>query len=176
MDSVIFGVLHSQAGVSAVVDWFIVMAAAYLPWVLVLAALVLVWKDRSPVRRIEKTVFVALALLVSRGFVTEVIRVLAPRDRPFVVQGFTPMVEQSVTAALPSGHAAVFFALATAVWFMDRRWGYWFGALALVNGVARVAAGVHWPSDILAGAAVGILSALLVRLILNKIPKRSPAS
>lgn len=173
MDIEIFNTLHSWANVSASGDWFIIVAARYLPWGLVVATLALIFRDLSRIKRLENLIFVALALLISRGLVTEVIRYFVERPRPFVLLGFNPLIEQSATYALPSGHAAIFFALAMAVWFINKKWGYWFGALALMNGVARIIAGVHWPADILAGAVVGILSALLVRLLFNRIPKRS---
>lgn len=175
MDISVLNILHSWAGVSAVGDWFAIVAAKYLPWGLAIAALTLVFRDSSRVKRLENLVFVALSLLVSRGLITELIRYFVERERPFVAFGFEPLIEQSVTYAFPSGHAAVFFALAAAVWFINRKWGWWFGALALVNGIARVIVGVHWPTDIIAGALLGVLCALTVRLLLNKIPKRSAA-
>ncbi len=175
MDLSVFNFLHSWAGLSVTGDWFVVVMARYLPWGLVIAALVLIFKGNSRVKRIENLIFVALALLLSRGFLTEIIRYVVERVRPFVALGFEPLVEQSATFALPSGHAAIFFALATTLWFVDRKWGYWFGVLALVNGVARVIAGVHWPLDIVAGAVVGIVSALLVRVVLKSIPSRTAA-
>ena len=173
MDLSVFNVFHAWAGHSAIVDWLVVVAAKYLPWGLIIAGLVFAVRGVSRVLRLENLIFIALALLVSRGFLTEIVRIFVELDRPFVALGFEPLIEQSATYAFPSGHAAVFFALAAALWFMKRKWGYWFGALAAINGIARVAAGVHWPADIAAGAMVGILSALLIRLLLSKIPKRA---
>jgi len=172
MDITIFNALHSWAGIATIGDWLAVVGAKYLPWGVGLAMFSLAFRDRATVKRIENLVFAALAVLVARGVVTELIRYLLPRERPFVALGFEPLVEQSLTSALPSGHAATLFALAAAAWFMNHRWGYWLGAFALVNGIARVVVGVHWPLDILVGAAVGIVSALLMRLLLNKIPQR----
>lgn len=180
MDTEIFNTFHSWTGVSVVGDWLIIVAAKYLPWGLAFAAALLVFCNlshpstaRAGVEKFERFIFVALALLLSRGFLTEIIRYFAGRKRPFAALEFEPLIEQSATSAFPSGHAAIFFALAVAAWFINRKWGYWLGVLALVNGVARVIAGVHWPSDILAGAVVGIISALAVRFLLNKIPKRT---
>lgn len=171
MDNAIFNILHSWAGISVVGDWFGIVAAEYLPWGLAIAALALLAKDPSRIKKLEHFIFIALSLLVARGFLTELIRYFVERDRPFAALGFEPLVEQSMTYAFPSGHAAIFFALALAVWFINRKWGWWFAALALANGVARVYVGVHWPSDILAGAAVGVLSALAVKWLLARIPR-----
>ncbi|MDP3975036.1 MAG: phosphatase PAP2 family protein [Candidatus Jorgensenbacteria bacterium] len=176
MDNAIFNILHSWAGVSVIGDWFGIVLAAYLPWGLAIAVLVLLAKDPSRVKKLEHFIFIALSLLVARGFLTELIRYFVERDRPFVTLGFEPLIEQSVTYAFPSGHAAIFFALALAVWFLNKNWGWWFGGLALVNGIARVVAGVHWPTDILAGAAVGVLAVLAVHWILKKIPRTAKVS
>jgi undecaprenyl-diphosphatase len=42
---------------------------------------------------------------------------------------------------------------------------------AILNGAARIAAGVHWPGDIIGGLVVGILSALLVHILLRNSHK-----
>jgi undecaprenyl-diphosphatase len=173
MDSTLFNILHSWAGLSVIGDWLVIVAARYLPWGLAFGALVLVFRDTSRLKRLENLIFIALSLLVARGLLTELIRYFVERSRPFVALGFEPLIEQSMTHAFPSGHAAIFFALALAVWFMNKKWGWWFGGLALINGVARVITGVHWPTDILAGAVVGILSVLAVQWLLLKIPKRA---
>ena len=64
-----------------------------------------------------------------------------------------------------SSHASTTFALATTVWLMLRPWSLWFGAAfgwsALV-AYSRVYVGVHYPLDILVGAAVGVLVGWLV--------------
>ena len=57
--------------------------------------------------------------------------------------------------SFPSGHATLAFALATALsvrW--PRLWIVWYG-MAVCVGISRIALGVHWPSDIVAGAVVG---------------------
>lgn len=64
-----------------------------------------------------------------------------------------------------SSHASTTFALATTVWLMLRSWSPWFaiafGWSALV-AYSRVYVGVHYPLDILAGAAVGVVVGWLV--------------
>ncbi|MBI5732405.1 phosphatase PAP2 family protein, partial [Candidatus Jorgensenbacteria bacterium] len=67
------------------------------------------------------------------------------------------------------------FALAFIVFCLNRRWGVWFMSGALLNGLARVFVGVHWPSDIAGGIIVGLLSAFvitkLVPVFSDDVPK-----
>jgi len=60
--------------------------------------------------------------------------------------------------SFPSGHALFFFAAATAIWHYDKKLGYAFFFAAALISSARIFVGVHWPSDVIAGAALGILT------------------
>jgi undecaprenyl-diphosphatase len=105
----------------------------------------------------------SLSVILSRGMITEIIRFFYSRERPFSEIGFSPLIGADAFDSFPSGHAAAFFALATAVFFLNRRAGKWFFALSALIALARVFCGVHWPLDVLAGAIIGVLSALLAR-------------
>ena len=83
------------------------------------------------------------------------------RARPFLVSTVVQTwITRPVTASFPSAHAAAAFALATALVITDRRWAWIALPVALLVACGRVIAGVHFPSDVLGGAALGCLSAL----------------
>jgi undecaprenyl-diphosphatase len=63
--------------------------------------------------------------------------------------------------SFPSNLAAVVFGLALAVWLMNKRTGTWLLVMAIVACFARVYVGIHYPSDILGGAAFGAVGATL---------------
>lgn len=90
------------------------------------------------------------------------------RIRPYNLLGYTDtlLIPPLRDASFPSGHTAACFAAATAVYARNRAWGcaaYIFGA---VMGFSRLYLGVHFPTDVLAGAAVGTaMAALTVRLL-----------
>jgi undecaprenyl-diphosphatase len=66
-------------------------------------------------------------------------------------------------SSFPSDHAALFFTLCAGVFAVSRRLGLWACAYSLVViCLPRVYLGVHYPTDILAGAAIGIFSAWLM--------------
>lgn len=73
--------------------------------------------------------------------------------------------------AMPSGHTALFAAVATLAWFMPahtgprvQRWGLAaaLSLLAVAGALARTVVGAHWPSDLLAGAGLGMLAGWLL--------------
>jgi undecaprenyl-diphosphatase len=98
-----------------------------------------------------------LALLVAQ-FVAR----LADRPRPFVSDpgGVHLFARHVADAGFPSDHATAAFAVAVAVTLRDRRWGAAALVAATVLAVGRVGIGVHYPSDVLAGAALGAVAAL----------------
>jgi len=68
----------------------------------------------------------------------------------------------SLDPSFPSDHAAAAFAIAVAVLFYSVRVGMAFLAVAVLIAVSRVAEGLHYPTDVLAGATVGAIAAVLV--------------
>lgn len=96
------------------------------------------------------------AALFARFFLVEIVRLLVPRMRPFVQGDFTPLVEHAATGSLPSGHATFFMALSVFIFLGGKKKMGWFLLIStIVISVARVFAGLHFPTDILAGWFVG---------------------
>jgi undecaprenyl-diphosphatase len=101
----------------------------------------------------------AIAMLTN-----QVISYLWDRPRPFTAHAAAThlLSAPSPDPSFPSDHAAVAFAIAFAVLAFSRRGGIVFLAAATLIGLSRIALGMHYPSDVLAGAAVGWAAALLV--------------
>ncbi len=80
--------------------------------------------------------------------------------------------------SFPSGHAVTAFTLA-ALLIVGLRLSLGWSALALllasVLAVSRLAVGVHWPTDILAGSVIGIISVVLAHRWLDHWPKLAQA-
>lgn len=93
----------------------------------------------------------------------QVISHLWERPRPFVThQAFTHLLSApSPDSSFPSDHAAVAFAIAFAVLAFSRRAGILFLAAATLISLSRIALGLHYPSDVLAGMLVGWAAAML---------------
>ena len=85
------------------------------------------------------------------------------------------ILERPLTSfAMPSGHTLTAFAALSGIYFaMDRahrRPFFWLFILASFGGFARIAVGAHWPSDVFAGAALGIFGGILGGHFSNRIP------
>lgn len=94
----------------------------------------------------------------------QIISRLVQRPRPYVTHPHTAHLFLPVSHdfSFPSDHATAAFAIAVALLLRHRRAGILALAMAVVLSVARVAAGTHYPSDVLAGAALGAAAALLL--------------
>jgi len=80
------------------------------------------------------------------------------RPRPFVVGHFVALINVSpAISSFPSGHSALAWLLAGLLAEEDKANAWWFYLLALVVALGRVAVGVHYFSDVLAGAILGWL-------------------
>ena len=94
----------------------------------------------------------------------QVVSHLWERPRPFTAHPLAThlLAPMSTDPSFPSDHAAVAFAIAFAVLAFSRRAGAAFLAGAILIAASRVVVGVHYPTDVLAGALVGWTAALVV--------------
>jgi membrane-associated phospholipid phosphatase len=109
--------------------------------------------------------FTAIAL---PGLIFTVVKRLIGRARPLVEGGADPFIYRPLRwnveyASLPSGHATDAFAIAMALGALWPRARPLLWTYAALIALSRVVLTAHFPSDVVAGAAVGILGALLVR-------------
>ena len=119
------------------------------------------------------TVVGLLSALIARYGVKSFILLFVNRARPYVTYpDIHKLINQSVSEqyqSFPSGHAIFFFALSTVVYLYNKSWGIFFYTLALVIGIARIAVGVHYPTDIIAGAIFGVLTGIVSVFFFRKI-------
>jgi membrane-associated phospholipid phosphatase len=111
--------------------------------------------------------FLFCAVAVS-SLVTEVLKYCIGRGRPFVggeanVFLFSHFADSSAYYSFPSGHATTAFALAFAVSVVWPRARLAMAVYALIIAATRLVLLAHHPSDVVAGAMVGIIGAMFVR-------------
>ncbi|MEV7170758.1 phosphatase PAP2 family protein [Streptomyces sp. NPDC093224] len=87
------------------------------------------------------------------------------RRRPLLagVPAVRQLSVQPTTTSFPSGHSASAFAFATGVALASPGWGAVLAPVAASVAFSRVYTGVHYPSDVAAGAALGVGAAFVVR-------------
>lgn len=170
MNQAVFLWINSLAGHVYLLDVFFKVMATDSPYLFALFYVVL-WFGLP--RRDTDT---RRALIVSVGVAAGAIAVSALIGhfwyvpRPFVVLGARDnlLIQHKADASFPSDHAAFAFALA----FTMLRRKTWIGWANLVAAIAvaigRVWVGVHWPTDVVGGAALGLAVSLVVW------PLRSP--
>ncbi|CAM5535535.1 bifunctional phosphatase PAP2/diacylglycerol kinase family protein [Streptomyces aurantiogriseus] len=116
--------------------------------------------------------------LASLSLASLTINTLGKRSvrRPRPVLDPVPLVRQlkrqPITTSFPSGHSASAAAFATGVALESPAWGAAVAPVAFSVAMSRVYTGVHFPSDVLAGAALGAGAAFAVR---GLVPTRGPA-
>lgn len=106
---------------------------------------------------------------MARLIFVPVIRFFYHRPRPFLVLQEVHQLLRDSAYSFPSGHASFFFAAAIVLFAYDKRWGVSFFVLGVLVSAARVAAGVHYPSDIFGGLIVGVVAAWLFLLFKKRI-------
>ncbi|MBI3232114.1 MAG: phosphatase PAP2 family protein [Candidatus Doudnabacteria bacterium] len=159
---------NGWAGKWAGLDWLTVFLGHWLPYLIALS-LVLAWFMASPQDKARKALFGAfIAFVLARLVLVEVIRKFLPRDRPFLSFSVAQLIAKGAERSFPSGHAAALFAIAATVYFYNKKLGTWLFAAAILVSLARVVGGVHYPSDILVGALVGVLSARLINRFFDR--------
>ena len=176
MDLYIFQTINGLSRRYWIFDYIAIFTAEYLGYFLVLAALFFILKEKKWRDRIYFFSLISLSVILSRGIIAEIIKFFSNRQRPFALLNIQPLIEKSdINMSFPSGHASFYFALAFSILLFyfakennfKNKIGFWFLGFAFLIGFSRIFAGIHWPSDILVGAIVGIISSFLVKKILD---------
>lgn len=182
VDVTIFRWLNSWVFWKLWADAAIVFRAVFLGWwvlagLLAFGVLVLLPRFRRLLRKNWEMIGVALAgALIARFGIVEAIRYVYNRPRPFeVLSDINQILFHEPGGSFPSGHAAFYFAIAAVVSRYYFKTSLLFYAAAFSVSLNRVAAGLHWPSDIVGGAIVGIAVGFLTPRIYKKYLKPKPA-
>jgi len=131
---------------------------------LVLMGLWFAGRNREERFRLQRIALIGITSFSLVNVAVKVLNIAWYRDRPFVAMPHQIhlLFYNSTDPSFPSNPVAVAFAAATAIWLANRKLGAVMYALGALFGFARMYAGVFYPTDILGGAALGILTTMLV--------------
>ena len=117
--------------------------------------------EGNPVMK-RKAVFMLESLVVTEG-ITYVLKYTVNRSRPFVTYPFIVQKSDGGSPSFPSGHTSFAFGMATSLSIAYPRWYVIVPSMIYASsvGYSRMYLGVHYPSDVLAGALVGAGSSVL---------------
>ncbi len=155
------------------VEWVVSDYLVPVSLALTLLGLWFVGQAKEVRQRHQIGVFVALAAMAMASWAVMIINSVYARVRPFDELDVSLLFYRPTDPSFPSNGAAVSFAIAAAVWGVNPRVGFALLIVAGLYGFARVYAGVHYPLDILGGALIGFVAAILVsqiRKLIEPIP------
>ena len=174
MDSAIVRSLYHWASDHAAAGDLVKAIAQYGIYLLVIA-LALVWAWPGTTLQARRRAVVACGLsLVAAALLSVVLGTFIDRPRPFAALQLTPLFSHSADSSFPSDHALLGVGLiAPLVWALPRL-GAPLLVWALLVGFARVAAAVHYPSDIAGSAlialALGLASLPVAKACIARLP------
>ena len=175
-DGTILTFLNSFARQSRIFDQVIVSAVGnnLFKGGMIIAIFWGLWFTRSDreQEQIRKSILVTFVGTFAGLFITRIlVNILPFRPRPIHNMAFPFVFPYGVceqvladhAMSFPSDHATMFFGLATGIFLISRRLGFLVSVYLFFNTfLLRVYYGYHHPTDIIAGALIGVASVMLV--------------
>jgi len=168
IDLKLFYFLNNFAGKSKIFDTIIVFLASYLQYFLIIVFLLfLYFSAYSKRKKLYIFCTTIISIIIACLGIREIIRFFYHRPRPFIAYQVYQLLSENKWS-FPSGHSAFFFAMATAIYLHNKKWGVGFFIAAIIINISRIIAGVHYPSDILGGMIIGVVVAYTVLYLAKK--------
>ncbi len=148
-------------------DSLAIFFAEYFIYFLVAGAILFFFLIKGK-NRLKYLILSGFSVILSRIAITELIRLIWHRPRPFLIHRVNQLLEHGAEGSFPSGHVVFLFALGTVIYFFNKKIGILFLIGSFLVGIARVFVGIHYPLDILGGVIIGVLSAVFIKFLFKK--------
>ncbi|HIH31372.1 TPA: phosphatase PAP2 family protein [Candidatus Woesearchaeota archaeon] len=141
-------------------DFFIILFSIItmignLEWFISLALIILIILILR-----NKKIYSYIAALFVSAILSYVLKWIISRPRPFEFLQIPSIINTSMSS-FPSGHALVIFTMLAFLIMNFPRYKYWFWSIAVLVAFSRIYLGVHYLSDVIAGAFLGFFIAKL---------------
>jgi undecaprenyl-diphosphatase len=173
-DSFFLSLINQFAGRSFIFDKVVVLISNsdLLKGAVILAIVWGIWFENQDARRKREILLATMIACFPALVITQILAKTIYRPRPLNDAGLLSRVPYGIHAAewaqhssFPSDHAVLFFALAMGIFLASRRFGWFaFVYVSLFICLPRIYLGEHYPTDILAGAIIGIALVSLASL------------
>ncbi len=176
MNNFLFFQLYSLAHQSNIFDNIVIFFGDIFPYIVVLMMGIFllfhheVISGKNSIRQMFvvffkkwKEITIVFFSGIFAWLLAEIFKILIHSPRPFDAFSNIRSLFPEHGYAFPSQHATFFSAIAVAVFFVHKKAGYFFIVCALLIGLTRIIAGVHFPIDILGGFFFGSLVAYLMK-------------
>lgn len=121
----------------------------------------------------DNYVFLIFCSVFFANVIASILKFTLGRERPIFFEalgqsGFFPFTHEWAFNSMPSGHSTASFAglVMIGLLFPKYKWATW--TLAIIIGISRISFGAHFPSDVLLGAFIGMVSADIVKYFFYK--------
>jgi len=151
--------INSFAGKNNFVDGIIIFLGEYFIFFVLLGVFITAYMFYCRQKQLTSLfpfISAGLSALLAYFPIAFIIKNVTARPRPFVVLSLHQLIQDN-SFAFPSGHTIFLFALGTMIFPYHKKIGIFTIISGFLVGLARVAAGVHYPSDILGGAVIGVV-------------------
>lgn len=179
---------HIMAGVTNYSAWFPILVAAviftfvfgsfHMRAMLVCLALAFGFTDGVLVNGIKHAVGRARPLQVEPGVRVVHLQQASPqiltilRSPKIDFPKTPPLGTKVIGRSFPSSHAANIMVSATVLFLFYRRFGVLYFLIAALVCYSRVYTGAHWPLDVLVGAFIGMMDAILITRLVEHLWKK----
>ena len=144
----------------------------YISIAIVFMVLIISIVKRS--KSIYKQFFILASVLILVLIISQGMKTFIYRERPFITYPFIDKLSEGGGSSFPSGHALEAFAVAAALslLFSKKKIAIPVYLWAMIVAYSRMALGVHYPSDILAGAIIGTFIGWSIPWIFNRFTSK----
>ncbi|WP_147535242.1 undecaprenyl-diphosphatase [Bacillus marasmi] len=134
--------------------------AEYTVYILVLGLLGF-WFTTIKKNRIM-TINAAIAFILAE-IIGKIAALLYSNNQPFAeLSNVNQLVERAVDNSFPSDHTILMFSVCFSIWLVKKKQGVVWLVIAFATGISRIGVGVHYPFDVIVGATIAIIAAILI--------------